>query len=220
MKRGKTFANACLVMGVTLGITACQAVFTFSPLSFLKRDPASLSVDQQKAYAENALASGDAEAVKAAYAAISAALALDPTNSELNLLAADLAIEASGVSAVTYALINTFVSAGDSASSVDYVSVLNQQMNAMDTAYLANLETYVSTAEANGGAVSSDQYVMTGLAVFFLAADSAGGVEHVAEEDLEKSAGYLQKGADALEAQGVSSSALDGLSALLTGMNG
>ncbi len=82
-----------IVVPALLLLSSCQQIFTYSPLSDFARNPADLSEEQQVAYAENALASGDSAAIAAAYLAIAGSD--DP---DTNLLASELAFAASGVS--------------------------------------------------------------------------------------------------------------------------
>jgi hypothetical protein len=85
-------ASILAVTGVALLalLAGCQAVFTYSPLSFLQRDPADLPPDQQVSWAEQALASGDPQAMAQAYDLVKG----DPDQA---YLAASLAAELSGV---------------------------------------------------------------------------------------------------------------------------
>lgn len=85
-------ASILAVTGVALLalLAGCQAVFTYSPLSFLQRDPANLPPDQQVSWAEQALASGDPQAMAQAYELVKD----DPDQA---YLAASLAAELSGV---------------------------------------------------------------------------------------------------------------------------
>ena len=74
-------------------LTGCEAIFTYSPFSFLQRDPANLPLEQKIAWAEAALSSGDREAMEKAYKAlkddatgsIDAKLTLLAANREYNL---------------------------------------------------------------------------------------------------------------------------------------
>jgi len=90
MKNTGMLVNGSLVFMLLLLLAGCQAIFTYSPLSFLQRDPANLPLDQKIAWAENALASGDPEAMATAYDAIKDVSGVD-------YLAANLALELSGV---------------------------------------------------------------------------------------------------------------------------
>ncbi|TFG63763.1 MAG: hypothetical protein E4H36_04800, partial [Spirochaetales bacterium] len=111
MKRTSLFRLVSLIVVLTLAAVSCQRIFTYSPLSFLQRDPSSLSAQQQVNYAEDILASGTAEDMAAAYALIQALLAADPGNADLQLLAAQLAIGGSGLGSLMTSL--------DPASGVD-----------------------------------------------------------------------------------------------------
>jgi hypothetical protein len=94
MKKGRVIraqvSIGALVVLMLLG--GCQALFTYTPLKGLQRDPASLSAEQKLVYAQDALASGDKSAMQAAYNAIKA-----DTGNDASHLAAELGIELSGV---------------------------------------------------------------------------------------------------------------------------
>ncbi|MBN1835619.1 MAG: hypothetical protein JW820_07195 [Spirochaetales bacterium] len=83
-------AALALLLPLCGWLAGCEAIFTTSLLSFLQRDPAKLSREQQLEWAEQALASGDAVAMAQAYELVE--------DDEANeLLAARLALELSGV---------------------------------------------------------------------------------------------------------------------------
>lgn len=82
-------AAAALLLG------GCQAMFTFSPLSSLQRPPSSMTPEQRLTYARDALASGDAAAMRSAYEAI-----VNDTSADAQYVAAQLGIELSGVPTV------------------------------------------------------------------------------------------------------------------------
>ena len=90
----KKISIIIIVVAAFLLLSSCQQIFTYSALeSWAQRDPSGLSDEQQVAYAESALASGDSEAIAAAYLAIAGSD--DP---DTNLLASELAFAGSGVS--------------------------------------------------------------------------------------------------------------------------
>jgi hypothetical protein len=89
----KKITGIIVTILVYLLLSSCQQIFTYSPLTFAQRDPADLPPEQQVAYAESALASGDVDAIISAYEAI--ANSDDP---DINLLASELAFAGSGVS--------------------------------------------------------------------------------------------------------------------------
>ena len=80
-----------------LVFASCQQIFTYSVLEWAQRDPANLPPEQQIAYAETILTSGDTEAMADAYDVINDLLADNPDDVDLQLLAADLAIGGSGI---------------------------------------------------------------------------------------------------------------------------
>ena len=154
----------------TLALAAgCEAFFTFNVFSGLQRDPASLPPEQQVKYAEEALASGDTAAMQAAYPLIAAQADADPDDPELQLLAADLAIGASGVND----LIADFDP--DTATAAD----LNEALAGVDTTTLGEVEGYVQAAEAAGGTPSDAQYANAAASIVVQEADAAGGFENI-----------------------------------------
>ena len=136
-----------LSLAAIAGISSCQELFTYSLMESLQRDPSSLPPEQQISYAESALASGDTAAMADIYDEIVALAASDP---ELYLLAADLAMGASGITDVL----------GDALAdpgSFDYTTGLAS----IDLGMLANVADNVIAAETAGLAsiVTDEQYV-------------------------------------------------------------
>jgi hypothetical protein len=81
-----------LILFVLMILAGCQDIFTYTPLKGLQRDPSTLSSEQQLVYAQDALASGDRDAMLAAYNAIKT-----DTGDDAVHLTAELGIELSGV---------------------------------------------------------------------------------------------------------------------------
>jgi hypothetical protein len=81
-----------LILLVLMILSACQDIFTYTPLKGLQRDPSTLSAQQRLVYAQDALASGDKNAMLAAYNAIKTDTSPDAVH-----LTAELGIELSGV---------------------------------------------------------------------------------------------------------------------------
>jgi hypothetical protein len=90
-----------LVPALVTLLVGCQAIFTFSPLSGLKRDPSTMSPEQRLTYAQDALASGDPAAMQKAYDAIK-----NDTGGPAQYTTAQLGIELSGVPTVFRDLAN------------------------------------------------------------------------------------------------------------------
>lgn len=163
------------MLGVSLVLSACQAVFTYSPFSFLQRDLASLPPEQQVTRAQDALSTGDTDSIAAAYIAITDILeATDTPDPELSLLAADLAFAASGMTDVfTQVLQDPESLAG--ATSEDFTDTLES----LDIELIAEGATHVKTAMEADAEVSSTQYVIAGLARLASAVEQAGSFDDV-----------------------------------------
>ena len=144
----------------------CQAVFTFSPMSFLQRDPSRLPLAQKMTYAENALASGDDQAMLAAYNAIKND-AGGSSDGDLNLLAARLAMELSGVPDLINEALAGNIQLSTSGSPGDYSAFLA----ALDVSYLAEADGFYLDAQANGGELNSTDYLLGTICIL---AASAG----------------------------------------------
>ena len=154
-----------LVVASIFTYTSCQQIFTYSALEWAQRDPADLPPEQQISYAESILSSGDTEAMADAYAVIDDLLADDPNNVDLILLAADLAIGGSGI---TDAIANLDLENLD--TSVETILAdIDLDLVAASAAHIVDAEALDPTA------ISTDQYLNTGLILLAKAADEAGG---------------------------------------------
>ena len=160
MKRIKFIVLAVITI---LIYTSCQQLFTYSALEWAQRDPSDLPPAQQISYAKSILSSGDTAAMADAYAVINDLVTEDPDNVELQLLAADLAIGGSGI---TDAIANLDLDNLD--TSVETV------LASIDLTFVAASAAHIETAAAlNPEAVSSEQYLNTGLILLAQAAEEA-----------------------------------------------
>jgi hypothetical protein len=179
-------AGLAFLLLLLVTFSGCQNVFTFSLFSGLQRDPANMSPEQKQQYALDALASGDPETMAAAYDAIADLLAEDPENGDLHLLAADLAIGASGV--------------GDLMNSLDPESGsgdMDSLLEGLDTEMLAGVDDHVAAAEAAGETPSNSQYINAGAALVADAANDAGSFDNIDWENdtkVQKAKEYAEKG--------------------------
>jgi len=136
-----------LLLTASLVMISCQEVFTYSLFEGMQRDFSSLPKEQKISYAEDVLASGDAAAMAEIYDEIAAMAADDP---ELYLLAADLAMGASGITGV----IDDVLSAEDP-STLDYADVLAS----VDMTMMSYVADNVIAAEAAGlTGITEEQY--------------------------------------------------------------
>ncbi len=154
-----------LVVASIFIYTSCQQIFTYSALEWAQRDPANLPPEQQIAYAESILTSGDTEAMAEAYDVINDLVNDNPDDVELRLLAADLAIGGSGI---TDAIADLDLENLD--TSVETI------LASLDLALVAASADHIIAAEAlDPSAISAEQYLNTGLILLAKAADEAGG---------------------------------------------
>lgn len=182
----KKIAVVLLVLtGFTLGFSSCQQVFTYSVFGELglQRDVANLSPEQQKSYAQGALASGDTDAMNDAYTALADTVAATTAadDPELYTLAAELAIGASGlVDTLTGAL--SVVTEGGGTD--DLTAIFDSILDSDETiALLDDASGYVEDLVNAGEDVSTDLYVNAAAALLIVAVDDAGGIENLDYEN-------------------------------------
>ena len=154
-----------VLVAVTILIyTSCQQIFTYSALEWAQRDPSSLPPEQQVAYAESILSSGDTAAMAEAYDVINDLVTANPDDVELQLLAADLAIGGSGIA--------------DAIADLDLDNLdtsVETILASLDLVLVAAAADHVIAAEAlDPTAISEEQYLNTGLILLAQAADEAG----------------------------------------------
>ncbi|HYW83278.1 MAG TPA: hypothetical protein VFB30_08480 [Spirochaetia bacterium] len=120
MKEGKNphVPISLPILLVLVILTGCQDIFTYTPLKGLQRDPSTLSAQQRLVYAQDALASGDKNAMLAAYNAIK-----NDTSPDAVHLTAELGIELSGVPAlINDAITNESTLTGSGTTIADYIA--------------------------------------------------------------------------------------------------
>ena len=207
-----------LAIGVLflLVLSSCEQMFTWSPLAFLRRDPASLSEEQQIRYGRDALASGDRAAMAEAFD-----LLKDSTDPDVKLLAADLALGASGVDSVVAEVIAGIAGGGDLATIVD--DALSSFADA-DVALILAAAGLIESASADA-APSAEQYALAAVGLIVAAAQDAGGAANLdppppgsdAETWVSQADGFLDAAVASLQASGNSTELLDELLLLIGG---
>ncbi len=98
---------AALIIGLLAG---CEAVFTYSPVSFMQRNPENLSTDQQKEYYEDVVAGGG-EIDDESLASLTA-LAGETDDPEIDKLAANAFIKASKIDTALTSIVEEIVGGG------------------------------------------------------------------------------------------------------------
>lgn len=143
---------------LALIFTSCQQIFTISAFSFVETDISTMTEEQQVSYAEDLLLSGTAttEELQAAYDAVFEQLPDDwgDADPEALVLAADLAIGASGVGGAVTDALEVFTSDGEpSAEDIEAI------YSSIDTDNLSAAVDLIVAAEAiEGVTLSSEQY--------------------------------------------------------------
>jgi hypothetical protein len=163
---------AC-VLSIFLVLCACQAVFTYSPLSFLQRDIDSLPVEQRIERAQSALGSGDPSQMLEAYNAI-VALLQSNDDPELSLLAADLAFGASGMVQIYTSLLQN----------PDYVTEATPEdladfLDDIDVGLVEEGAGHIQDAASGDAEISDTQYIIAGVALIAGAAGIAGSFDAI-----------------------------------------
>jgi hypothetical protein len=152
-----------------LFLAGCEAVFTTSLLSFARRDPSKLSPEAQVVWAEEALASGDPEAMAAGYKLVKD----DPNN---QLLAADLALELSGVPEVMRDMIEDLDTITSMTLPGEIEDYLDDFVSSLDDSYTAAAGGHFATAlAADPSELSGQDMILGALCVAFAEADAEGG---------------------------------------------
>jgi len=179
--------------------TGCQAVFTYSPFTFLERDLSTRPAVEQVARARDALGSGDSAQMAEAYEAIQVLLETsdDP---ELYLLAADLAFGASGMTEVFASALQNLDTITESTPE-DLEAVLDS----LNVELITEGVSYVEAAIDAAAEVTDTQYIIAGAALLTSAVEKAGGFDEVGSL-VEGDDGYqeLQDAKEYLEAGGAS----------------
>jgi hypothetical protein len=204
MKMGKFVAYGMGFLLLFLLAAACEAVFTYSPVAFLQRDPANLPPSQKKTFAEDALASGDSEAILKAYDAIKGD-AGDSADPALQHLAAKLALELSGVTAMLSDIVGGEVIL---AGTLDPPAV-NAFLAGLDSRYTSEAGGFFDAANTNGADLSPTDYLLGGACLLFAAADSAD-IVNVSAAEADSVKAFVQDGIDSLPPGDPSLELLDG----------
>lgn len=184
MKKLRPVITAVLFI---LSLGSCQDVFTTNAFFWYEADISTMTAAQQQSYAADLLASGTAttEELAEAFAAVYASLPedLSTADPETLLLAADLAIGASGAGDVVSSALDAFTSGEELTE--ESGNALLESVEALDTDSLASAVALMEAAAANPDAeISSDQYANAALAQLVVVAENNGGLEGLGEATL------------------------------------
>jgi hypothetical protein len=193
-----------LVTALLLVLSSCENLFTTSPFAFLQRDPSTLSDAQKQQFALDALASGDEETMAAAYEALK-----DTTDPATQLLAADLALGASGLEG---AVTETVAALSGGA---DVTTTLDETLAGFSAEDLTRFQEAADLVNAADDSVqpTAEQYAFAAIGMLAVAAEAAGGVGSVDPSDPGQPAAaeaeaLIQASYDTLQASGESTDLL------------
>ncbi len=191
--RNEHLPGLFLVLTIAVSISffvSCEAVFTFSPLSGLQRDPSSLSEEQKIVFAQNALSAGDASAALAAYNALK-----DSTSASAKVLAADCALLAAGLPDTLSDILD-----GIAAGETDMAGLIDASIADMDMTLVDGAYDLVDGVK-NDGVAGADQMITTGVARLMSLAQTAGGAGNLdpADPDVDAALTLINTGEGLLE---------------------
>jgi hypothetical protein len=168
-------AKAFMVAAISLALlTGCDAVFTYSALTGLQRDPKDMSLEQRIKFAEDALASGDEGAMADAYDAIKGTAATS-NDGDLELLAGQLALELSGINDAIGDLANINFDDPDTAATEALVQSIVDSLTPSLVTDAAGF--YADAADpTHGGDLTGTDYLLGAMAILADAAVTAGSV--------------------------------------------
>lgn len=200
-----------VLSGLILLLGSCENFFTSSPLSFLQRDPSTLNDEQKRQFALDALASGDEDAMAAAYEALK-----DSTDPQTQLLAADLAVGATGLEG---AVTETVAALSDGA---DVTDTLDDALAGFTEEDLSRFQEAAELINAADDTVqpTAEQYAFAAIGMLAVAANEAGDVGSVDPSDPSQPAAaeaeaLLQSSYDTLQASGESTDLIEELGSVL-----
>ena len=195
-----------LVGALTLLVASCENVFTTSLFSFLQRDPSQLSPEQQIAFGEDALASGDPAKMAEAYEVLK-----DSDDPQTQLLAADLALGA-------VELEGTLLQA---ASADDPVQAIEESLDDFTDEDFAMMRDAAALVESADDSVepTAEQYFFAAAGLIAAAADENDGTAGLdtdpppaaVEDEVNQAKAFLDAAAASLQASGESTDVLDGI---------
>ena len=157
---------AALVVSCMILLFSCEAVYTTSLLEWAQRDPSNLSTAGKIAYAEDALAAGDRDALKKAYDALK-----DTSDPDLMPFVAELALGAAGV---TEALADMLGKVAAGTSEAEIKTALEDALAAFsagDLDLIAEAAALIDAAVIGGADITAAQYFTAGVGMLVVALD-------------------------------------------------
>ena len=209
----RSLVPLALLLTVLFALGACQAMFTYTPLTSFQRSPATMTPAEQITYAQDALASGDKAAMTTAYDAIK-----DQTGATASYTAAQLAVEISGVPELIVSAISdpSVISGG----ATDVNSYLAAHPDIQPAYLIAAAQKLDSVPKSD---LTPMDYVYGGLGLVLDAATQANGTIDVTNLNATKLAAaqtFINYALDPANNVITSASSSDPVYALLSYVNG
>lgn len=204
--------------------SGCQAAFTYSPVAFLKRNPVNLTEDEKIQYAEYALAGGDETAIAAIYDVLKEE-AVDSTDADLTFMAAQLALDLSGMPEVLDEILTSFIDLAASSKTIESFSdIVDQALTALSTDYEVLIEEAIDFLNAtyvnDPTLITTYFYFAGGLSYFVLAVEAAEGIENldINDTNIQAAIDFVTLGVDALPEDDPDRLMLEAILSALDGM--
>jgi hypothetical protein len=143
-----------ILFAALLLLGSCEAIFTYTPLKGLQRDPSSLSAEQRLTFAQDALASGDEDAMKEAYDAIK-----DDSGLDASYLTAELGIELSGLPDLIHSYLTDSSVLGSDTSIGDFIAAHPN----LTPAYIIDAGLRLQTLDAGGYPIDDAERILGAL---------------------------------------------------------
>ena len=182
---------------LTMALGGCEAVFTYSPVAFLQRNPDNLSTDQQKDYYQDMTASGTiTDENLFSLDAFAQANATDPA---INKLAGNAYLQSSGINTALQSVVQEVTSGGG----VENISLVQAFQPAegetvtketvekafedlgVDVAKFKQGAAYLSTAKETGATLSETDQLIGGVGLALTAVDDVATLESTEKADLK-----------------------------------
>ncbi len=162
--------TALTALAVLMVLSGCEQFFTTSPIAFLGRPATAMTEGQQIEFGQDALASGDEAKMKDAYTA----LATNTDSAEAQYVAAQLAIEISGVPEY---LREVLITGGQLSIITDDPAAFDAYIEeqGLEPGYLAAAAENLLSAQALGVTLEPMDYMMGALGLVVEAATQSGG---------------------------------------------
>ena len=194
----KNFRVVIAAVTAFTALSSCYNVFTTSVFEDVPVDMAAMTDAQAVSYAEDLLATGDADQLAEAYGEIAGIITeqgIDLSSTELTdeqielvELAANLAVGSSGIGDAITGALDTFANMNEETNIEEEV---NNILESLDTTNLDSAVGYFETIIANADPESEEppltdeQYLNAAAAQLLVVIDDAGGVDNLGAVDPE-----------------------------------